>query len=240
DRTVPDLGRSSDLPDGDVDDDPRCHRPQRPAAESAHADGEGDRGDGDQAQADPRVEQGPDRCPRHPVPAGASDGDASGPLAPGASAAESGARARPAAGWARCGVAPVRGGVGLCPVRGGVGLRPVRRGVGPCPVPVGICPVYGPEALNRATTTRMARVNILDFRGETLNKRFLAQWLPRAAETHADIERRVADLLETVAAGGSAAVQDFTERFDGVRPDSLRVPDSALAAAEAELDPRVK
>src|SRR5699024_3630540 len=160
--------------------------------------------------------------------------------APAASAAESRARSRPAAGWARCGVAPVRGGVGLCPVRGGVGLRPVRRGVGPCPVPVGICPVYGPEALNRATTTRMARVNILDFRGETLNKRFLAQWLPRAAETHADIERRVADLLETVAAGGSAAVQDFTERFDGVRPDSLRVPDSALAAAEAELDPRVK
>src|SRR5699024_617934 len=151
--------------------------------------------------------------------------------APAASAAESRARPRPAAGWARCGVAPVRGGVGLCPVRGGVG---------PCPVLVGICPVYGPEALNRATTTRMARVNILDFRGETLNKRFLAQRLPRAAETHADIERRVADLLETVAAGGSAAVQDFTERFDGVRPDSLRVPDSALAAAEAELDPRVK
>ena len=98
----------------------------------------------------------------------------------------------------------------------------------------------GPEALNRTTTTRMARVNILDFRGETLNKRFLAQRLPRAAETHADIERRVAELLETVAAGGSAAVKDLTERFDGVRPDCLRVPDSALAAAEAELDPRVK
>src|SRR5699024_2958892 len=32
----------------------------------------------------------------------------------------------------------------------------------------------------------------------------------------------------------------FTARFDGVRPDCLRVPDSALAAAEAELDPRIK
>jgi histidinol dehydrogenase len=86
----------------------------------------------------------------------------------------------------------------------------------------------------------MVRVNILDFRGETLSKRFLAQRLPRAAEAHADIERRVADLLETVAAGGSAAVKDFTERFDGVRPEALRVPKSALAEAEAELDPKAK
>src|SRR5699024_4632668 len=92
----------------------------------------------------------------------------------------------------------------------------------------------------RTTTTRRARVNILDFRGETLNKRFLAQRLPRAAETHADIERRVAELLETVAAGGSAAVKDFTARFDGVRPDCLRVPDSALAPAEAEIEHRIK
>jgi histidinol dehydrogenase len=86
----------------------------------------------------------------------------------------------------------------------------------------------------------MVRVNILDFRGETLSKRFLAQRLPRAAETHADIERRVAELLETVAAGGSEAVKGFTERFDGVRPESLRVPEAALDAAEAALDPTVK
>src|SRR5699024_6679320 len=136
------------------------------------------------------------------------------------------------------GPVPVRGGVG--PVRGGWAFARCAVGWVPVPCKADICPVYGPEALNRATTTRMARVNILDFRGETLNKRFLAQRLPRAAETHADIERRVADLLETVAAGGSAAVQDFTQRFDGVRPDCLRVPDSALAAAELELDPRVK
>nr|WP_216629658.1 histidinol dehydrogenase [Brevibacterium renqingii] len=80
----------------------------------------------------------------------------------------------------------------------------------------------------------------MDFRGENLNKRFLAQRLPRAAEAHADIERRVADLLEDVATDGTAAVKDLTERFDGVRPESLRVPESALAAAEAELDPAVK
>ncbi|WP_436326289.1 histidinol dehydrogenase [Brevibacterium sp. FAM 27836] len=86
----------------------------------------------------------------------------------------------------------------------------------------------------------MVQVNILDYRGETLNKRFLAQALPRAAETHADIERRVAELLETVAAGGAAAVLDYTERFDGVRPETLRVPAASLASAAAELDPKVK
>ena len=86
----------------------------------------------------------------------------------------------------------------------------------------------------------MVQVNILDYRGETLNKRFLAQALPRAAETHADIERRVAELLETVAEGGAAAVLDYTERFDGVRPETLRVPAASLATAAAELDPKVK
>ncbi|MGO2648650.1 MAG: histidinol dehydrogenase, partial [Brevibacterium aurantiacum] len=86
----------------------------------------------------------------------------------------------------------------------------------------------------------MVRVNILDFRGERLNKRFLKQRLPRAAETHADIERRVAELLAQVQAGGTRAVKEFTERFDSVTLESLRVPASELERAEAELDPSVK
>lgn len=86
----------------------------------------------------------------------------------------------------------------------------------------------------------MVRVNILDFRGETLNKRFLKQRLPRAAATHADIERRVADLLAEVRTGGSHAVKEFTARFDSVELESLRVPVSELERAEAELDPAVK
>ena len=83
-------------------------------------------------------------------------------------------------------------------------------------------------------------MNILDFRGETLSRRFLRQRLPRAAETHADVERRVADLLAEVAAGGSATVLDLTERFDGVRPAALRVPPAALEQAAADLDPVVR
>ncbi|MBE4695845.1 MULTISPECIES: histidinol dehydrogenase [Brevibacterium] len=83
-------------------------------------------------------------------------------------------------------------------------------------------------------------VNILDFRGETLSRRFLRQRLPRAAETHADVERRVAELLDSVAVGGSSVVADLTERFDGVRPETLRVPAEALAQAAADLDPEVR
>ena len=83
-------------------------------------------------------------------------------------------------------------------------------------------------------------MNILDFRGETLSRRFLRQRLPRAAETHADVERRVAELLDSVAVGGSSVVADLTERFDGVRPETLRVPAEALAQAAADLDPEVR
>lgn len=83
-------------------------------------------------------------------------------------------------------------------------------------------------------------MNILDFRDETLSRRFLRQRLPRAAATHADVERRVSDLLGEVARGGSSTVKDLTERFDGVRPDTLRVPAAELARAAAELDPQVR
>ncbi|HCG57519.1 MULTISPECIES: histidinol dehydrogenase [Brevibacterium] len=86
----------------------------------------------------------------------------------------------------------------------------------------------------------MVRVNILDFRGEKLSKRFLKQKLPRAADTHAGIERRVAELLSQVQAGGSRAVKEFTARFDSVELESLRVPVSELKRAEDELDPSVK
>lgn len=86
----------------------------------------------------------------------------------------------------------------------------------------------------------MVRVNILDFRGENLSKRFLKQRLPRATESHADIEHRVAELLATVQSGGSTAVKELTARFDAVEVDTVRVPDSALERAEAELDPQVR
>lgn len=50
------------------------------------------------------------------------------------------------------------------------------------------------------------------------------------------IDEAVRRIVEEVRAGGDAAVLDYTERFDGVRPASLRVDVARLAEAHARLD----
>lgn len=68
----------------------------------------------------------------------------------------------------------------------------------------------------------------------------LDRMLPRAAldvEAAVDIVRPVVDAVRW---NGDEAVLAAGERFDGVRPPSLRVPSTALAAALAGLDPQVR
>jgi histidinol dehydrogenase len=60
--------------------------------------------------------------------------------------------------------------------------------------------------------------------------------LSRGATFSDDIDRSVADILRQVKDRGDAAVTDLTERFDGVRPDALKVPADRLAGAEDALD----
>ena len=47
-------------------------------------------------------------------------------------------------------------------------------------------------------------------------------------------------ICEAVRTQGLAAVLDYNERFDGVRSDDVRVPETALAAALERLDPAVR
>ncbi len=64
--------------------------------------------------------------------------------------------------------------------------------------------------------------------------------LPRA---QLDVEHAlevVRPVCEDVRERGEAAVLDLGERFDGVRPESLRVPAEALADALASLDPGIR
>ena len=80
----------------------------------------------------------------------------------------------------------------------------------------------------------------IDLRGRTLGRRELADVLPRAAF---DVEQAVAavtPILTDVRERGAAALRDLAERFDGVRPEHLRVPGAALARAADELDPRIR
>jgi len=58
-----------------------------------------------------------------------------------------------------------------------------------------------------------------------------------------DIERAleaVEGIVSEVVSGGDAAVLDLGERFDGIRPPSLRVPATEIAAALDRLDPDVR
>ncbi|MGI9079279.1 MAG: histidinol dehydrogenase [Acidimicrobiales bacterium] len=68
----------------------------------------------------------------------------------------------------------------------------------------------------------------LDLRGAG---RDLRARLPRPAQPGAGPVEAVREILAAVAAGGDTAVREYTERFDGVAIDDLRVPPAELKAA---------
>jgi histidinol dehydrogenase len=64
--------------------------------------------------------------------------------------------------------------------------------------------------------------------------------LPRAATDVAAAAEAVTPILADVQARGAEAVMEATERFDGVRPPSLRVPAEVLTAALSGMDPALR
>ncbi|WP_261624632.1 histidinol dehydrogenase [Nesterenkonia marinintestina] len=68
----------------------------------------------------------------------------------------------------------------------------------------------------------------------------VASVLPRPEQNIATTTETVAPILEHVRTGGAEALLDLSEQFDGVRPPSLRVPQSALDSALTELDPAIR
>jgi histidinol dehydrogenase len=68
----------------------------------------------------------------------------------------------------------------------------------------------------------------------------LREALPRATGSAHAADEAVAPILAAVRERGSAAVLDFCERFDRVRPAALRVPADVIAAAERSLDPALR
>lgn len=64
--------------------------------------------------------------------------------------------------------------------------------------------------------------------------------LPRAEVSVEDAADRVAPILADVRSRGAAALRDYAERFDGVRPAHLRVPTEAFEQALAGLDADVR
>lgn len=65
----------------------------------------------------------------------------------------------------------------------------------------------------------------------------LRKQLNRTVSFDPEAQRTVDEILHRIRTEGDAAVLDYTERFQGVRPDSMRVPQEEIDAAYAEADP---
>ena len=83
-------------------------------------------------------------------------------------------------------------------------------------------------------------IRTVDFRGRALIKSDYRRELPRA---ELDIDTAlisIKPILEKVAGGSESDLLDLCEKFDGVRPNSIRVPVADITAALADLDVNVK
>lgn len=80
----------------------------------------------------------------------------------------------------------------------------------------------------------------LDLRGRTLSTAELLAVVPRATSDVGSAVEAVDALIAEVRQRGSAALLDQAERFDRVRPSSIRVAPARLRQAEAALDPAVR
>jgi len=79
-------------------------------------------------------------------------------------------------------------------------------------------------------------INRLDLRGRSLSARELAATLPRPEVGVEDATKLVAPIVDDVRSRGAAALRDYAEKFDGVRPEHVRVPAEAITAALEGLD----
>ncbi|HEV8562486.1 MAG TPA: histidinol dehydrogenase [Actinophytocola sp.] len=80
----------------------------------------------------------------------------------------------------------------------------------------------------------------IDLRGRELGPAELRAILPRAEVDVDAVTHQVMPILDAVRERGVEAVLEFTERFDLVRPATVRVPGEALAGALEGLDPAVR
>ncbi|MEO6084847.1 MAG: histidinol dehydrogenase [Umezawaea sp.] len=83
-------------------------------------------------------------------------------------------------------------------------------------------------------------LNRTDLRGSVPSPAELRAVLPRAEVNVDAILHQVRPMVEAVRERGVDAVQEFSERFDGVRPSSVRVPAAEITAALEGLDPAVR
>lgn len=79
----------------------------------------------------------------------------------------------------------------------------------------------------------------LDLRGQTPSTAELRRILPRGGTDIDHVLPAVTPVVEDVRARGAEAALEYGEKFDHVRPPSVRVPEDVVAAALHDLDPTV-
>src|SRR5665811_619433 len=80
----------------------------------------------------------------------------------------------------------------------------------------------------------------IDLRGRVLDAHSLRDVLPRAEFDVEAALSAVRPICDDVRTRGAEALRDLGERFDGVRPEQLRVPAGVLTSALGLLDPDVR
>jgi histidinol dehydrogenase len=68
----------------------------------------------------------------------------------------------------------------------------------------------------------------------------LSRILSRSASFSPEVDETVRGIIGATIARGDAALLEFTERFDGVKPASVKVPAEALETAYAGMDPELR
>ncbi len=80
----------------------------------------------------------------------------------------------------------------------------------------------------------------IDLRGQQLSTAALRAVLPRGGVDVDAVVPKVRPIVDAVIARGAVAALEYGETFDGVRPDTVRVPVARLQAALDELAPDVR
>jgi histidinol dehydrogenase len=80
----------------------------------------------------------------------------------------------------------------------------------------------------------------IDLRNRTMSAAQLRATLPRGGVDVDAVLPTVRPIVDDVAARGAVAALEYGARFDGVRPDAVRVPAAVLAKALADLDADIR
>jgi histidinol dehydrogenase len=83
-------------------------------------------------------------------------------------------------------------------------------------------------------------IRTVDLRGRSLSKFEYQSALPRAAMDVAQAMKIVEPILNRVKNGDESDLLALAQEFDGVLPQSIRVPQSALDTALAQLEPKIR